>query len=379
MPRYRTSRPESTPRRRWRPDVALCYGTRPQVVKVARLLPALQQELSVFTVDTGQHYDDALRGALYRDLELAAPDAFLGVGPGHPMEQAARMSAATTLVLSRMRPRMVVVVGDTNSTLACALAASQLGIPVVHVEAGLRSGDPDMAEERNRCIVDHASALLCAPSLRAAATLAREGVTGQVVVTGDIARDVLEASVARLPTARAEAPFVLSTLHRAELTDAPERLQEVITALGQLALPVLLPLHPRTRAAIDTPAGPFPWPQNVTVTPPLDYTRMLSAIRDASVVVTDSGGVQREAYWLGTPCVTMRGITEWVETVELGANRLIAPSGVRSLPQAIDAARCAPRDWPRDTYGCGDAGLRIAAAISAMLPARRRASPLPVG
>ena len=378
MSRYRTSQPASRPRR-WRPDVALCFGTRPQVVKVARLLPALQQELSVFTVDTGQHYDDALRGALYRDLGLAAPDALLGVGPGHPMEQAARMAAATTQVLARVRPRMVVVVGDTNSTLACALAASQLGIPVVHVEAGLRSGDPAMAEERNRCIVDHVSALLCAPSRRAADTLTREGVAGQVVVTGDVARDVLEASVARLGAPRARSPFVLSTLHRAELTDAPDRLVKVIAALGRQELPVLLPLHPRTRAALDAMDSPLSWPQNVTVTPPLEYSRMLMAIRDARVVVTDSGGVQREAYWLGTPCVTVRAVTEWVETVELGANRLVAPTDLATLTDAIHDARHAPRTWSRDAYGQGDAGARIAAAIGAMLPARRRATALPVG
>lgn len=378
MPRYRSAQPTSRPRR-WRPDVALCFGTRPQLVKVARLLPALQQELSVFTVDTGQHYDDALSGALYRDLGLAPPDALLGVGPGHPMEQAARMSAATTQVLSRVRPRMVVVVGDTNSTLACALAASQLRIPVVHVEAGLRSGDAAMAEERNRCIVDHASALLCAPSRRAAETLVREGVTGQVVVTGDIARDVLEASIARLAPPRNDAPYVLSTLHRAELTDAPETLRQVIAALGELELPVLLPVHPRTRAALEAIDMLRPWPQNVTVTPPLEYTRMLMAIRDASAVVTDSGGVQREAYWLGTPCVTVRAVSEWVETVELGANRVLAPAEIHTLPQAVHEARRAPRDWSRDAYGQGDAGARIAAAIAATLPARRRAAPLPVG
>ncbi|MBK8249873.1 MAG: UDP-N-acetylglucosamine 2-epimerase [Gemmatimonadetes bacterium] len=146
--------------------------------------------MSVFTVDTGQHYDDALRGALYRDLELAAPDAFLGVGPGDPMEQAARMSAATTLVLLAHAPTDGRGRWRHEPDPRCALVASQLGIPVVHVEAGLRSGDPDMAEERNRCIVDHASALLCAPSLRAAATLARRGSPDRWSFTGDIARDV---------------------------------------------------------------------------------------------------------------------------------------------------------------------------------------------
>ncbi len=323
-------------------------------------------------VDTGQHYSAALRDGQYRDLGLRAPDAYLGVGPGDPVEQVAWMAAGGTQVLSRYRPRVVVVVGDTNSTLACAVAASQLGITLVHVEAGLRSGQAGMAEERNRCIVDRLSDVLCAPSMASVEALTREKVRGRVVETGDVARDVLEHTVRSLPASRPavapEGPYVLATLHRAELTNDRGDLEGVLRGLGALPLPVLLPLHPRTRAAL---GADLDVPSRIQLCEPLAYSELLQVLRHASVVVTDSGGVQREAYWSGVPCVTVRTETEWGETVARGANRLVAPGDGARIPEVVRNALDASRDWCRNAYGTGDASARIAGAlVDVLVPTR---------
>lgn len=354
-------------------QIALCYGTRPQVIKAARLLPALQQHWGVLTVDTGQHYDFALNAGLYQDLEVPPPDLFLDVGPAHPVEQTARMSAACTQALMVHRPEVVVVIGDTNSTLACGLAASQLGISLVHVEAGLRSGDLAMAEERNRRTVDALADLLCAPSAQAMATLAAEGRGDKSVLTGDVSRDVLEAALGKVAHREAAplpaSPYVLATLHRAELVDDAPTLQAAMEALGRCSCPVLFPAHPRTRAMLEQTRLIDRLPGNVRLSPPLGYLDNVLAIRRAAVVVTDSGGVQREAFWLGIPCVTVRKETEWPETTRAGANRLVAPTSMLdTLPGLVrQLVESPPPAWDASAYGSGDSGGRIATAITAML------------
>lgn len=362
----RTSRPR-------RPDIALCYGTRPQVIKVAPLLRTLRDRWRVLTVDTGQHYDFALNAQLYQDLGMPSADVFLGAGPSHPVEQTAHMAAACAHVLMQRRPRAVVVIGDTNSTLACAIAAHHLSIPLVHVEAGLRSDHPEMAEERNRRAVDHMSALLCAPSASAVATLHAERVTGEIVLSGDIARDALGLVSSHVVRRSGEgAPYIFATLHRAELTSHADALTAVVRALGTLGRRVVLPLHPRTRGALEALGLLTTLAPSIEVHAPLGYLETVSAIREADCVVTDSGGVQREAYWLGTPCVTLRTETEWGETLTCGANRLVAPAEVVSrLGNAVHEAAVSSRHWARDAYGAGDAAARIADAVGSLLPARR--------
>lgn len=369
----RPQRP-SRPHRPSRLDVALCYGTRPQVIKAAQLIPALRERWRVLTVDTGQHYDFDLNGGLYQDLGVPTPDVFLDVGPAHPVEQTARMAAACAQVLLAQRPRMVVVVGDTNSTLACALAAAQVGIPVTHVEAGLRSGQQEMAEERNRIAVDGLSRILCAPSAAAADNLHRESMTGQVVITGDVSRDVLEHALPLAPSRDQLGelpphPYAFVTLHRAELVDHPALLAGVVRALGQLPVPVVFSVHPRTRRALEAAGIEAASLPNVQWHTPFRYLTGLAAIRDAAVVITDSGGVQREAYWMGTPCLTMRTTTEWHETVACGANTLVAPQDAEaSLTQQVTRVMRDATTWSRDAYGNGTTAARIADALSAARP-----------
>ncbi len=359
------------------PPLALLYGTRPQVIKASVLVEALAAEWDVLSVDTGQHYDYELNALLYSQLGVRTPRACLDVGSGEHAVQTAHVLTRAAEVLSAAaaagaRPRAAVVVGDTNSTLGAALAAAKLRIPVVHVEAGLRCGDLLMAEEINRRAVDAVSAVLCPPSASSEATLRREHAAGAVVRTGDVARDVLLRTLPRVrPAAEGDgwplppaAPFVFATLHRAELVDDPARLAGTLAALGGLGLPVVLAAHPRTRAALAA-AGAEP-PAGVHVVPPLGYFETLAAVRDAAAVVTDSGGVQREAYWLGTPCVTVRGETEWVETVALGANRLVAPVAAPDALAGAVAAQLAAGagGWDRDALGYGDAAERVRRALA---------------
>lgn len=330
------------------------------------LARALAAVAPVLTVDTGQHYDHALNAGLYAELGVPRADVWLGVEPGTHAAQTARMLERAEAVFAERRPRAVVVIGDTNSTLAGAFAAAKLRIPVVHVEAGLRCGDSLMAEEINRRAVDAIAAVLCTPSAAAAARLAREGAAERTVLTGDVARDVLLGAAARAPALADVEPFVFATLHRAELVDDAARLAGAVRALAALPLPVVLAAHPRTRARLAA-LGLADAFGALRVVPALGYLEALARVRDAALVVTDSGGVQREAYWLGTPCVTLRGETEWGETVALGANRLVAPAAAagaeRALRSAAEAALGAGRGgWDRDAYGDGRAAARVADA-----------------
>jgi UDP-GlcNAc3NAcA epimerase len=356
-----------------RAPVAICYGTRPQVIKASMLIQASAERWPLLTVDTGQHYDYKLNEVFYEQLGVRPPDHFLEVGSGAHAVQTAAVLTRAAAVFESARPRVVVVIGDTNSTLGCALAATQMRIPMVHVEAGLRSNDRAMAEEINRRIVDAVADLLCAPSEEAAAQLELEHQPGTIARTGDVAHDVMRSNLAKArtpandgewPLAAGE-PYAIATLHRAELTGKPEVLSATVAALRSLPLPVVFPAHPRVRGAMDAlglQSGGM-----LHVVPPLGYFEMIGAVRDASVVVTDSGGVQREAYWLGVPCVTVRNETEWRETVSLGANVLVAPACASEELALVVAGRLgASRTWDRNIYGAGDAAARITDAIEAM-------------
>jgi UDP-N-acetylglucosamine 2-epimerase len=351
--------------------IVLAYGTRPQVIKASVLRPALQRLGPVVSVDSGQHYDHALNQLLYDQLGVPPADHYLDVGSGAHGEQTARVLERAEALFASLHPSAVVVIGDTNSTLGLALAAAKLRLPVVHVEAGLRAGDPLMAEELNRRLVDALSAVLCTPSARASDALAQEHQPGQVVQTGDVARDVLRQALARLPSREPSTPDIVATIHRAELTDRPERLRAVLAALASLDRPILLPLHPRTRAAMERAAIPVPAGGSLRIVEPLGYLDLVRLVRDARLVITDSGGVQREAYWLGTPCITLRHETEWAETVAAGANHLLAPEQAEQLLALARTVLDAPlAEWPRDAYGDGAAAERIAHACEHALTGR---------
>lgn len=353
--------------------VAICYGTRPQVIKASMLIEASQAHWPLLTMDTGQHYDYKLNQVFYEQLGVKPANHFLEVGSGGHAVQTAAVLTRAAAVFESAHPRAAVVIGDTNSTLGCALAAVQMRIPLVHVEAGLRAADRGMAEEINRRMVDAVADLLCAPSAAAVTRLELEHQPGTIAFTGDIAHDVLRRNLPRACTPASDAawplpagvPYVIATLHRAELTARADVLAATIAALRSLPLPVVFPAHPRVRdamAALGLASG-----GTLHVVPPFGYFEMIGAIRDASIVVTDSGGVQREAYWLGIPCVTMRTETEWRETVALGANVLVAPSRAEAELASIVAARLGTGGtWDRSAYGDGKAAAVIVDAIGAL-------------
>jgi UDP-N-acetylglucosamine 2-epimerase len=356
-----------------RPRIALCYGTRPQVIKAGVLRRRLAMDYDVLAVDTGQHYDYELNALLYEQLGVRAPDAILEVGSAGHAEQTAAVLVRAGRVLEEHRPRAVVVIGDTNSTLGCALAAAKLRMPLVHVEAGLRADDALMPEEINRRVVDAIAQVLCTPSARATERCRAERRDADVVQTGDVAYDALLAQAERLPAppVPGDGRFCFATVHRAELTDRPAVLRGILEALAALDRPVLLALHPRTRAALQA-AGIEPrFGGGLTVVPPVGYLESLALARAAEMVFTDSGGLQREAYWLGTPCVTLRRETEWLETIEEGANITIDPAaGAAGLARAIGEHRRRWNDgirWSGSAYGVGDAAERIAASIEPLV------------
>lgn len=354
--------------------LAICYGTRPQVIKASMLIEASASRWPLVTIDTGQHYDYELNAVFYEQLGVPRPDHFLEVGSAKHAVQTAAVLTRVAEVFESAKPRAVVVIGDTNSTLGCALAAVQLRIPMVHVEAGLRSNDRAMAEEINRRVVDSVANLLCAPSAAASAQLEREHQWGTIVNTGDVAHNVLRRNLSRAiaPTDVAGWPlgagerFAIATLHRAELTGSAESLTAMVRALQKLPLPVVLPAHPRVRDAL-AKLGIGSSGQ-LHLMPPLGYFEMIGAIRDATIVITDSGGVQREAYWLGTRCITIRTETEWHETVAMGANTLVSPSRAgEELGAAVEKRLASDARWDNTAYGAGDAAVRITEAIAGML------------
>jgi UDP-N-acetylglucosamine 2-epimerase len=343
-------------------------GARPQFIKAACLSVALQGRHEEVLVHTGQHYDYAMSDVFFDDLELPKPDHHLGIGSDSHGAQTGAMLAAIESVLTKERPDGVVVYGDTNSTLAGALAAAKLQVPVAHVEAGLRSFNRAMPEEINRVVADHLSSWRFAPSEVARRQLEAEGIREGVHVVGDIMLDALRAHA---PAARGRAGFLerlgvlaegyyLATIHRVENTDTPRRLADIVRGLGNLDRPVLVPLHPRTRKrlaeyAIAIPAG-------VTILDPQGYLEMLALLMFATCVLTDSGGVQKEAYYLRVPCVTLRDETEWVETVATGWN-ILAGADPERIVDAV-RRRC-PDDTPHpDLYGDGSTAARIVEILS---------------
>ncbi len=341
-------------------------GARPQFIKAAAFSRVVRQRHEEILVHTGQHYDIQMSDVFFDELQLPKPDHHLGVGSGPHGLQTAQMLERLEDVMRRVLPERVVVYGDTNSTLAGALAAAKIALPVAHVEAGLRSYVRAMPEEINRVVADHLSTHLFAPTRNAVENLAREGITKGVVLTGDIMYDALllhapvAAEKSRIVGDLALEPggYVLATVHRAANTDDPARLERIVEALGALREPVVLPLHPRTRAALM--GTDIEVDLSVRIIEPVGYVDMLALEQGARMVVTDSGGVQKEAYLLGVPCVTLREETEWVETLECGWNVLAGADAGRILAAA---KRGRPSGEPPRVFGDGHAGERMVEAL----------------
>ncbi len=351
--------------------VLTVVGARPQFVKAAPVSRVLRVSHDEVLVHTGQHYDDAMSAAFFRDLELAEPDLNLEVGSAAHGAQTGEMLRRLEPVLAEHRPDGVLVYGDTNSTLAAALVAAKAGYPgggrpwLAHVEAGLRSFNPRMPEERNRIVADHLADACLAPTPTAMANLAHEGLGARSELVGDVMVDAhawaAERAGSHLPAIAAQLDaYVLLTLHRAENVDDPQRFARILAGLG-VDLPIVFPVHPRTRAVLER--GAHGLPDNVHAIDPVGFLEMVALESRAHAIATDSGGLQKEAYLSGVPCITLRSETEWVETVEAGWNRVVDddPAALRA---ALEDEAFMRRDRERPLlYGDGRAAERIVAAL----------------
>jgi UDP-N-acetylglucosamine 2-epimerase len=363
-----TSSKRSLARPQRLPRIVTVIGNRPQFVKAAAVSRLLRRSHEELIVHTGQHYDDELSQVFFDELDVPAPDRELGAGTGSNTEQTARILGALEPVLGELQPDIALVYGDTNSTLAGALAAAQGGVPVGHVEAGMRSFDWTMPEELNRVLTDHASDLLLCSTPTAVHNLEREAARGDVHLVGDVMADVSlafrdiasERSTVVGDLDLDPGDYLVVTAHRAGNVDRPENLERLVDLLAALPGTVVFPLHPRTRARLEE-AGLMDRLGGLVLTAPLGYLDFLELARHSRAVLTDSGGVQKEAYLLGVPCLTMRDTTEWTETVDAGWNVLVGLDREATLA-ALE--RTPPAERP-ELYGGGRAAQRVCDVVSA--------------
>lgn len=357
--------------------VVTVVGARPQFIKAAAVSRALRATPGVreVLVHTGQHYDENMPEVFFRELEIPTPDYNLGVGSSFHGAQTGRMLEAIEEVLLKEKPDRVLVYGDTNSTLAGALAAAKLHIPIAHVEAGLRSFNRRMPEEINRVLTDHAADMLFAPTGAAVENLRREGIPEERIhLVGDVMYDAAlfygkkaeEESKILSKLGLSRQGYILATVHRAENTDVPSRLAAVFRGLGRVAeeVPVVLPLHPRTRAALvkeglyEGAAG------SLRLIEPVGYLDMVMLEKNACLIATDSGGVQKEAFFYRVPCVTLRDETEWVELVELGWNKVVPPRDGNEVAEALYSWLSHAGGREADPYRSGDAAEKIVKCLT---------------
>ncbi len=338
-------------------------GARPQFVKAVTVSRAMKDKFKEVIVHTGQHYDAEMSDGFFKDLNIPKPKYNLKVGSRAPSKQIAFMLEGIEDVLLKEKPGVVLVYGDTNSTLAGALAASKQKIPVVHIEAGLRSFNRNMPEEVNRLVVDHIANLLFCPTKTAVCNLKLEGIRKNVFLVGDVMYDSL---LYHLPVAERKSKVLLQlkvepqsycllTIHRAENTTDLERLKEMLHALDDFKMPVIFPVHPRTRKFFNNTVRPK---RNLLLIPPLPYLDMLTLEKNARAIFTDSGGMQKEAYIMEVPCVTLRQETEWTETIKKGANEILTKRR-RDISLVCNRAIRRKVKFEEGTYGLGDAAERI--------------------
>lgn len=349
--------------------IATILGARPQFIKAAPVSRALREcGHHEFLIHTGQHYDYLMSKVFFEELGIPEPAINLGVGSGSHGYQTGQMLLGIEELIKKQKPDWVLVYGDTNSTVAGALAAVKLHVPVAHVEAGLRSFNRRMPEEINRVLTDHISDLLFCPTQTAVENLRNEGINRGVHLIGDVMYDSVLHNI-KLAEKHSDIleelklknkSYALATVHRAENTDEPGRLKRIIDAIEQISqngLPVIIPLHPRTRQSLKS--------SKLSFIDPISYFDMLVLEKNAQVILTDSGGVQKEAYWFGVPCVTLRDETEWLETVESGWNVLVGSNYDRII-NAVQKAH--PGQQIQGAYGKGRAAEQIATLIFSSLP-----------
>ncbi|MHA7281692.1 non-hydrolyzing UDP-N-acetylglucosamine 2-epimerase [Arthrobacter sp. TMS2-4] len=341
-------------------------GARPQFVKLAPIAQAMRGKAEHLIVHTGQHYDEMMSDVFFTDLGIPAPDYNLGVGSGKHGKQTGAMLGGLEEIFEEVRPDWVLVYGDTNSTLAAAVAAVKIHVPLAHLEAGLRSFNRRMPEEHNRVLTDHASDLLLAPTTVAMQHLATEGLADRSVLVGDVMTDVLfrtrtavQSRNEPLPSSVESGDYYVSTIHRPDNTDDPERLKQIVHSLASLDKPVVLLAHPRLvdlarRHGLDLETGA------IRVASPLAYPQLINAVMNSAGVITDSGGLQKEAFLLRVPCTTIRPETEWVETVELGWNVLVSED-LTSLASVVQ--RPTPDPTTAAPYGTGEAADAVVSAL----------------
>lgn len=340
-------------------------GARPQFIKCAPLSRALRADHKEILVHTGQHYDPSMSDIFFDELGIPTPAYNLGIGSGNHGRQTGEMLTCIEEILLKESPDLVIVYGDTNSTLAGALAAAKLHIPVAHVEAGLRSFDMRMPEEVNRRLTDHISAYLFCPTVTAVENLKREGITSGVFQVGDIMVDALNVfreiadrqSTILLMHDLNEGRYYVLTMHRPQNVDDPARLKRIVQAFTGVDYPVVFPVHPRTRKTLEAhPEILTGIPEGVRLIQPLGYLDMLRLTANSRKVLTDSGGVQKEAYLFGVPCITLRDTTEWVETLENGWNVLVDEDTQR-IREELPVPP--PPSAQRNVFGDGDTAGRI--------------------
>jgi len=357
--------------------IVTVVGARPQFIKAAAISRVIRDDyagkIEEVLVHTGQHYDENMSKVFFEELDIPQPRYNLEISGGQHGAMTGRMLEAVENVLLQEKPDWVLIYGDTNSTLAGALAAAKLHIPVAHVEAGLRSFNMRMPEEINRILADRVSSLLFCPTETAVNNLKLEGVSQGVHNVGDVMYDVAlfyrdrARQQSRVLQTLGVSPggFALATCHRAENTDDPQRLGEILAALAEVAgqMPLVLPLHPRTRKLVGE-YGLSRHLKALTVTEPLPFLDMVALEQAARLILTDSGGVQKEAFFYGVPCITMRDETEWVETVELGANRLVGASRSIIVKAAAEILASPVNGVHSTPYGDGQAAQKIVSYLA---------------
>jgi len=332
-------------------------GARPNFIKLAPISKEIRKKYTEIIIHTGQHYDDKMSGVFFKDMRIPSPDYNLNVQESTHGKQIGNMIIGIEKVLLKEDPDVVIVFGDTNSTLAGAIASTRLNIPVAHIEAGCRSYDMTMPEEQNRIMVDHISKFLYAPTSSSARILQDEDVDGAIYDYGDVAVDILHSLEFKI----IPSDFILVTIHRPVNADSHTVMNKILSALNESEYNIIFPVHPRTNKTLENFKLKEKYP-HIKYVEPMDYTTMISHIKSAKMVITDSGGIQKESYILRTPCITIRNTTEWIETLNLGWNTLVPQISKQHIISAIK--NCKNPSVYVDCFGSPGVSGRIIKSIA---------------